>query len=327
MTLPAIGNQPTPPATLLGETGSYGLHSVSWGNVRKALRKLGGVPARTTNSHGSALIRMPTGAQISTGKDSEAHTKVLGDGIRQLMDEVRRAGLEPALMLAVLDNTGCAWTAKPPVVSDLAVYLRQQGVPVNGVSRWSEALKGFGVWLAKRNPTPATKSAEKPAEKPADRYPFDTAKLLDLADLKGDARARASIWLGNAMSRTHTPDFIAKLLDSGEALRDTSTGRTVNRYTEHAALLIAEEAQRRYAPKPEPTKEEPVTIATPEIPAVRPTAAPQAPAEEPQTGLAHALLALCRHHAAAPVFEGLTLDVNATVIALAAQLKRNNRLA
>lgn len=259
---------------------TYGLAKTTWSDVKKTLRWLGGRPDRTTNSHGSEPYEMPSGTKISTGKHKDLHGEIMYDAIKQLMDEVRRARIEPLLFLAVLDRAGCTWHRKPTVVDKLARWLRKTQQPLRTQAQQQAALKKFSRAMqieaesdpgrepsmdtqpahghAEQAPHPeSTQPEQGPSQAAQTKHQYKTGDILDLADLKDEkVRKAAGVRVSKMIRKQIAP--ARQLIEDGHIVTlKLSPKRQIYYYDEQAAVHLAHDLQGLYGPKPEPAQAEP----------------------------------------------------------------------
>lgn len=259
---------------------TYGLAKTTWSDVKKTLRWLGGRPDRTTNSHGSELYEMPSGTKISTGKHKDLHGEIMYDAIKQLMDEVRRARIEPLLFLAVLDRAGCSWHRKPTVVDKLARWLRKTQQPLRTQAQQQAALKKFSRAMqveaesdsgkepsmdtqpahghAEQGPHPeSTQPEQGPSQAVQTKHQYKTGDIFDLADLKdGKVRKAAGVRLAKMIRKQARP--VRQLIEDGHIVTlRLSPKRQIYYYDEQAAMQLAHDLQELYGSKSEPEAPQP----------------------------------------------------------------------
>jgi hypothetical protein len=283
----------------LAGVSTHGLHSATWRNIRKALRKLGGRPIPATNNHDSTLMELPTFVRVTTGKAKDTDEQVRVAGLQQLLYEIENARLDPLLFLAVLDGVGCAWHAKPDLVTLLERFLRHNGCRVSSESSWKRALTEFYLYARTRSPaddtaheneeeattvphgittepapepaapteqvTPPATPAEAPTN-PASTHPFVIPDVIATAGVPAGEHARARVFIENASRSNSGP--IPRLLASGDAIYvqhpDRPTARQL-RFNDHAAFTTAELLTRKFPPAtPEPTQPQEASVPQPE---------------------------------------------------------------
>lgn len=309
--------------------GTYGLHSTSWANVKKALRILGGHEHRTTKNHDSVLYKMPSGYTIAVGKAKAHNDQIAATALQQVMQQVVTARIEPYLFLATLDRIGCAWAKRPPDVANLARWLRsrkQYNLRTEALQR--TALRDFARATAapedapsdeKGTPYEAEKAQERanapdpgPSGTGSDVFTFTTADVLDLTGLTGDARTKASMYASGSMnSRSGVAGRLQREKQAARLPRPKGVkgSGVLNAFTERGAMTFAQELLRRYgepgdhlaapdAPAPAaPEAEQATPPAEEPTPATPPQDEP-APAKEPAAG-AKSTSATTRGHATA----------------------------
>jgi hypothetical protein len=299
----------------LAGVNTHGLHSATWRNIRKALRKLGGRPLPSTNNHDSTLIELPTRARVTTGKAKDTDEQVRVAGLQQLLHEVQKARLDPILFLAVLDGVGCAWVTKPAEVSLLEQFIRINGARLDTEAAWRRTLTEFsrrfeGTTVAAEGtegadaadataPEPATPTAavrppetppEAPAEAPTEpsgAHSFTVQDVIDAAGVAAGDRVRAKQYIYNRAPNLTGP--IPELIAAGHIIRKPRT-----RFNERAALAVAELLAKAFvrtttpAPEPEATEStvpepapEPTPPATDALPNIVPDGPRPAPVPEP----------------------------------------------
>lgn len=264
--------------------GLYGMHSTTWASVRKALRVLGGQYDRTTSSHGSVLIAMPTGRKIAVGKESNGRQSIMGDGLRQLFAEARQAEVPMALLLAQLDAAGCSWrTSIPFMVDEMRKMLAEIATPVHTQDGWRRAMKALKERLDEQGATVKAEEEDPPSPPRATvdveaaraawqqarvTHPFLGPEVVELASVPDEHRARAvSLTTTWANKRTR---WVRPLLDEGKIIRaldpDFADGKERWLFAEDAALQVSEKLIQLYGTKEVAVTEEHATPEAPEQP-------------------------------------------------------------
>lgn len=325
---------------------TYGTRKTSWEDVRKALRRCGAEESRVTGGHNNIMYAFPNGHLVATGKSPGAAKRsapVMKEGLRQILSGVSAAGLDPRLFLAVLDDIGgVTWYQRPKRVTRLARFLRDERPPLDTPSDWKRALAAYAEWdLSLEGKEPYSEEKEEPmaeAQKhvpEAPPAPYGTADVMDLAGVPRGTIVRDHItaWIGRSMPKGRF--IFGELIEKGDAHRIQREGMAnmSNFFTEAGALAAAHFIQEKFAdeiasvtpPKPEP---EPEPEPTPAPPPPAPTPAPP-PAAKPERvaarngvmNVGQAVLRVCKAHDVEPVFNGYTIDLQATFIRMAEALE------
>lgn len=276
----------------------HGLQKAPWSAIEKALVELGGVTERKTRKHRSTLVKMPTGFNISLGKNGVADLA----GVSGLMRDLVRAKVEPTLFLAKLE--GGAWYREPTKVVKLRTYLKANSPKIDDPNSWHEVLTKFQSEEAPVDM--ATMPTETIPNTDSVRFPYSTSELLDLVGISKELRPKANVRLATQMRKEH--GVCKSLIESGEAVKLPSTTRKDSleyRFTDKAVMVIGEEMLRYYEPK----KLEPETPA--------PVKETTKPTEKRDLSPGESLLAMCKHFGVQPVWDGYTVDHQNTLIRLA----------
>jgi len=203
------GDSMGPPETTLPSAGLYGLHSTTWSSVRKALRQLGGQYDRITGNHDSVLVQMPSGKKVSAGKARDTRDQVIGDGLRQLLQEVKAAKIPIGVFLAALHSHGCSWRKHVPyMVARLDELLRTENVPVHTEDGWNRAMQALKAKLEANGELPP----EEPQPEPSTRDVVEEAEAVaqEAAQMVEEAKAEREAW---AKARERYPLTITEVIE------------------------------------------------------------------------------------------------------------------
>lgn len=226
----------TLPGPSIQSSGSHGLHSATWKQIRKALGVLGGCLHRTTVKEGTVIIEMPSGYRIGVGQRG-SNDVPRQEGLKRIMDQVVEARLEPVLFLAVLSEMGASWFNKPAVVSQLQRYLKREKPPLDTVERWRAALVGFAAWMDAQQEGESVPE-DQVEERPEYEYGYKLRDALELAGVSADRYGTVYKRMVDQL-RAETGEMFEVLVRDGNLLVRELGQRRMYHLTEAGVLTVA----------------------------------------------------------------------------------------
>lgn len=221
-------------SSLHQNSGSYGLQKADWSAIKKTLKTLGGKYHRTTNKEFTDQFIMPTGHQIAVGRSNSGHDDIKEIGLKQLMEEVIKARVEPMLFLALLSAEGAAWHSKPPVVTKLEKYLISHKPDLSSPESWRGVIKMFAVEARKQEEL----KSKRPVKQDQSEFKYDIKQAIDLLELPTNKKES---WYKRIRQGIKNKKEVFDLLQTGNNLKiEQKTKREFFYVSEAGALIIAE---------------------------------------------------------------------------------------
>lgn len=227
-------------------SGTYGLHSATWKQIRTVLSRFGGTVGRSTSKEGSTLYYMPSESQIAAGKPSNINNTVKLGALQQLMQEVRRAEIPAILFLAAMDCEGASFISKSTDVTKASRWMREANPPLQTSADWKKAVRDLQKWITEHNGRPeAQVEAPQSESKPQGNFVYT---LREAAELSGADTGMAQNYASTLAKLLSKDKGIgADLKQSGNVQEEKTDKRTRYRLNEAGAMMIGRYVEERLA--------------------------------------------------------------------------------
>lgn len=294
-----------------------------WSQVRAVYARFGGATERNTTKENSTLYRMPGGVQVQGGRASDVNKKVGREGLKMIMQGVRRAGIPPILFLAAMAEQGVAFVSKSADVSKAQRWLKETNPDLTTKASWKTAERSLSEWIKERQVELAPLDRETESVPTQRQYPYTIREAVELTGREGKEATRLASQLAG---RIRAENRLGRQLAAGGHLHTEQRGkRKFYHVDEPGAMIIARYVEERFGAETMPATQE-TTVEQPqpakskpkvEIPPPQPRSQPQPHIARPHIILDESTIAFAimeylgkRDMAPSPdiVFSGVSTD-------------------